>query len=37
LEERFLRARRQRPELWLAELRRFFRWGHQEKIRNLAV
>ena len=37
LEERFLRARRQRPELWLAELRRFFRRGHQEKIRNLAV
>ena len=37
LEEKFLRARRQRPELWLAELRRFFRRGHQEKIRNLAV
>jgi hypothetical protein len=37
LEERFLRARRQRPELWLAELRRFFRRGHQEKIRQLAV
>lgn len=37
LEEKFLRARRQRPELWLGELRRFFRWGHQEKIRNLAV
>jgi hypothetical protein len=37
LEERFLRARRQRPELWLAELRRFFRRSHQEKIRNLAV
>jgi hypothetical protein len=37
LEERFLRARRQRPELWLAELRQFFRRGHQEKIRNLAV
>src|SRR5688572_10607563 len=37
LEERFLRARRQRPELWLAELRRFFRCGHQEKIRQLAV
>jgi hypothetical protein len=37
LEEKFLRARRQRPELWVAELRRFFRWGHQEKIRNLAV
>jgi hypothetical protein len=37
LEERFLRARRQRPELWLAELRRFFRRSHQEKIRQLAV
>ncbi len=37
LEERFLRARRQRPELWLAELRQFFRRGHQEKIRQLAV
>jgi hypothetical protein len=37
LEEKFLRARRQRPELWLAELRRFFRRGHQEKIRQLAV
>lgn len=37
LEERFLRARQRRPELWLAELRRFFRRGHQEKIRNLAV
>lgn len=37
LEEKFLRARRQRPELWLGELRRFFRRGHQEKIRRLAV
>jgi len=37
LEEKFLRVRQQRPELWLAELRRFFRRGHQEKIRNLAV
>jgi hypothetical protein len=37
LEERFLRVRRQRPELWLAELRQFFRRGHQEKIRQLAV
>lgn len=37
LEEKFLRPRRQRPELWVAELRRFFRRGHQEKIRNLAV
>ena len=37
LEERFLRVRRQRPELWLGELRQFFRRGHQEKIRQLAV
>jgi hypothetical protein len=37
LEEKFLLPRRQRPELWLAELRRFFRRGHQEKIRQLAV
>jgi hypothetical protein len=37
LEERFLRARQRRPEMWLAELRRFFRRGHQEKIRQLAV
>lgn len=37
LEERFLRVRQQRPELWLGELRRFFRRGYQEKIRNLAV
>jgi hypothetical protein len=37
LDERFLRPRRWRPEQWLAELRRFFRCGHQEKIRQLAV
>jgi hypothetical protein len=37
LEQRFLRVRRMRPELWLAELRRFFRCSHQEKIRQLAV
>lgn len=37
LEERYLRSRRLRPELWLAELRRFFRCGHQEKIRRLAI
>jgi hypothetical protein len=37
LDERFMRPRRLRPELWLAELRRFFRCGHQEKIRQLAV
>ncbi len=37
LEHRFLRARQRRPELWVAELRRFFRCSHQEKIRQLAV
>jgi hypothetical protein len=37
LDERFLKPRRLRPELWLAELRRFFRCGHQEKIRQLAL
>ncbi len=37
LEQRFLRVRRRRPELWLAQLRRFFRCSHQEKIRQLAV
>lgn len=37
LEERFLRVRRTRPEMLLADLRRFFRCGHQEKIRQLAV
>jgi hypothetical protein len=37
LEERFMRPRRLRPEAWLAELRRFFRRGHQEKIRQLAI
>ena len=33
LDERFLRVRRQRPEAWLAELRRFYRCGHAEKVR----
>lgn len=33
LEERFLRRRSQRPEAFLSELRRFFRCGHQEKLR----
>jgi hypothetical protein len=37
LEERFLRCRKSRPEAWLGELRRFFRNGHQEKIRQLAI
>ena len=35
LEERFLRRRRSRPEAWLSELRRFFRCGHQEKLREV--
>lgn len=33
LEERFLRARRVRPEAWLGELRRFHRAGHGAKFR----
>jgi len=33
LEERFLRRRQRRPEAWLAELRRFFRHAHQDKLR----
>jgi len=33
LEERFLRKRQHRPEAWLVELRRFFRHGHQAKLR----
>jgi hypothetical protein len=37
LDDRYLRPRRLRPEMWIAELRRFFRWGHQEKLRRLAV
>jgi hypothetical protein len=37
LDERYLRARRLRPERWLAELRRFFRSGHPEKLRQLTV
>jgi hypothetical protein len=37
LDERYLHPRRRQPEKWLAELRRFFRRGHQEKIRQLAV
>ncbi len=37
LDERFLSPRRLRPEGWLAELRRFFRRGHQEKIRQLML
>ncbi len=37
LDERYLNRRQSRPEAWVAELRRFFRCGHQEKIRQLAV
>lgn len=37
LDERYLRARRLRPERWVAELRRFFRSGHPEKLRQLTV
>lgn len=37
LEERFLRCRKTRPEAWLGELRRFFRHGHHEKIRQVAI
>lgn len=37
LDQRYLNPRRWQPEKWLAELRRFFRCGHQEKIRQLAV
>jgi hypothetical protein len=36
LDERFFRVRRQRPEAWLAELRKFYRYGHAEKIRRAA-
>lgn len=35
LEERFLRRRCTHPEAWLSELRRFFRCGHQEKLREV--
>jgi hypothetical protein len=37
LERRFMQRRRLRLEAWLVELRRFFRCGHQEKIRQLAI
>lgn len=36
LEDRFLRARRARPEALLAELRRFYRLGSQSKLRHAA-
>ena len=32
LDTKFLRPRTCRPEAWLAELRRFFRCGHQQKL-----
>jgi len=35
LDEKFLRRRRSRPEAWLSELRRFFRCGYQEKMREV--
>ncbi len=37
LDERYLISRRRRPEAWLGAMRRFFRSGHHEKIRALAV
>jgi hypothetical protein len=37
LDQRYLQPRRSQPEKWLAELRRFFRCGHQEKIRQLVI
>lgn len=37
LERRYLRARRTQPERWLAELRRFFRSSHHEKLRVAAL
>ncbi|HEX7113775.1 MAG TPA: hypothetical protein VF193_01480 [Steroidobacter sp.] len=37
LEERYLRVRRMRPEMWLAELRKFFRSGHHAKLRQLTI
>jgi hypothetical protein len=37
LDQRYLHPRRSQPEKWLVELRRFFRCGYQEKIRQLAV
>ena len=37
LDERFLRRRRAQPEAWLGELRKFFRLGHQAKLRLLTT
>ena len=36
LDENYLRTRCTRPEAWLAELRRFYRYGHAEKVRRAA-
>jgi hypothetical protein len=36
LDEMYLRVRCQRPEAWVAELRRFYRCGHAEKVRRAA-
>jgi hypothetical protein len=33
LDERFLRTRHSRPELWLSEMRKFFRASREEKLR----
>ena len=33
LDERFLRCRRAQPEHWLAELRKFYRLSHAQKLR----
>lgn len=32
LDEKYLRPRRSRPEAWVGELRRFFRFPHQQKL-----
>lgn len=37
LDETFIRARHRRPEAWVAELRKFYRYGHAEKIRRAAA
>jgi hypothetical protein len=36
LDESYLRTRCKRPDAWLAELRKFYRCGHAEKIRRAA-
>jgi hypothetical protein len=32
LDDRYLRPRQSRPEAWVSELRRFFRYPHQQKL-----